>query len=67
VDRGELLTAQAGARVLPCSDKEVYRMAASGEIACVRVTDCMVRFDPDELEKWLASKRRLGMSRGGGY
>jgi excisionase family DNA binding protein len=64
---GRLMTAQEVARVVGRSDKEIYKMAACGEMPCVRITGRMVRFEPDDLEKWLASKRRLRMSRGEGY
>lgn len=57
---GCLMSAQDVARVVDCSDKEIYKMAACGEIPCVRITERMVRFDPGDLERWLASKRRLG-------
>lgn len=55
-----LMTAQDVARLLGCSDKEIYKMAACGEIPCMRITARMVRFDPDDLDKWLASKKRVG-------
>jgi excisionase family DNA binding protein len=55
-----LMTAQEVAQVVGCSDKEIYKMAACGEIPCVRITERMVRFDPSDLEKWLASKRQVG-------
>ena len=39
------------------SPKWVYRLAGEGRIPSVRLTDGTVRFAPDEIEKWIQSKK----------
>ncbi len=56
--KDRLLTAQEVAQLINASDTSVYKMALRGEIPCVKITARMVRFDQDEIEEWLESKKQ---------
>jgi excisionase family DNA binding protein len=43
------------ARVLDLSEKQIYKMAASGEIPSLRIASS-VRFDPHDFAKWLRTR-----------
>ncbi|HTF63924.1 MAG TPA: helix-turn-helix domain-containing protein [Edaphobacter sp.] len=48
------------AELLGVDDKHIYRMAARGQLPSFRVGSA-VRFDPQELAKWLRSKYPVGL------
>ena len=53
-----LLKVEQVAARLSCSDKAVYAMAARLEIASIRVGRRGVRFRSEDVEAYLASRRR---------
>ena len=40
------------ARILDVSIKKIYRMAANGQIPCLKISDS-IRFDPQDIAVWL--------------
>jgi excisionase family DNA binding protein len=52
-----LMTAQEVARVVGCSDKVIYKLAAQQAMPCIRITSRIVRFDSRDVAQWLASKK----------
>ena len=52
-----LLTAPEVAETLGIGESSVYRMAADNRIPHLRIGERRVRFDPDELERWLDDHR----------
>lgn len=53
----QLITASQLATVLACSKQTVYQRAADNEIPHVKIGG-LVRFDAEEIERWLESQRR---------
>lgn len=53
--RTEALRVRDVAQILGFSVQQVYRMAALGQIPCLRIASA-VRFDPEEFALWLKSK-----------
>ena len=53
-----LMTAKEVAELLNASDKVVYAMASRHELPSVKISSKMIRFDPEEIQKWLVSKKR---------
>lgn len=49
-----LLDVHAIAQLLSCSTRHVYRLADSGQMPRPRKLGALVRWDREELEKWLA-------------
>ena len=49
-----LLDVHAVAQLLSCSTRHVYRLADSGQMPRPRKLGALVRWDRQELEKWLA-------------
>jgi excisionase family DNA binding protein len=66
----EKLEARSGAmkvaelcELLGVDDKHIYRMAARGSLPCFHVGGA-VRFDPQEVAKWLRSKYGVAVADG---
>ena len=49
-----LLDVNAVAQLLSCSTRHVYRLADSGQMPRPRKLGALVRWDREQLEKWLA-------------
>jgi excisionase family DNA binding protein len=49
-----LLDVSAVAQLLSCSTRHVYRLADSGQMPRPRKLGALVRWDREELEKWLS-------------
>ena len=49
-----LLDVNAVAQLLSCSTRHVYRLADSGQMPRPRKLGALVRWDRNDLEKWLA-------------
>jgi len=49
-----LLDVNAVAQLLSCSTRHVYRLADSGQMPRPRKLGALVRWDREELEKWLS-------------
>lgn len=49
-----LLDVNAVAQLLSCSARHVYRLADSGQMPRPRKLGALVRWDREELEKWLS-------------
>ena len=49
----KLLTAKQAAEILGLSYPQVYRLAKSHALPCVRVGPRRLRFDPPQLRAWL--------------
>ena len=49
-----LLDVNAVAQLLSCSTRNVYRLADSGQMPRPRKLGALVRWDREELEKWLS-------------
>lgn len=49
-----LLDVHAVAQLLSCSTRHVYRLADSGQMPRPRKLGALVRWDREELEKWLS-------------
>lgn len=52
-----LLTVKEIAKLLQCSTYQVYRLTGQKRIPYLRVAGGAIRFDPDEIEAWLAKQR----------
>lgn len=48
----EALRVEEVARILDISVKQIYKMAAKGQIPSLKIANC-VRFDPHEVAAWL--------------
>ena len=48
----EALHVEDVARILNVSTKKIYRMAASGQIPCLKISHS-IRFDPHDIAVWL--------------
>jgi excisionase family DNA binding protein len=53
-----LLNVSEVARLLNCSRGSIYRAALKKEIPAVRIPGAGVRFDLDDLQAWIAAKKR---------
>jgi predicted DNA-binding transcriptional regulator AlpA len=51
----EALRVEVVARVLDFSVKQIYKMAAKGQIPSFKIANC-VRFDPHDIAVWLRSQ-----------
>jgi len=54
VEEVRLLDVNAVAQLLSCSTRHVYRLADSGQMPRPRKLGALVRWDREELEKWLS-------------
>jgi excisionase family DNA binding protein len=54
----KLLNATQVAQLLGCSRASVFEWAAQGVIPSVRVGGRLVRFEPQEISRWLEDRRR---------
>jgi len=50
--RKEALRVEDVARILDISSKQIYKMAAKGQIPSLKIANC-VRFDPHDIATWL--------------
>jgi len=55
-----LLKASIVAHRLGISVSSVYRLAARGEIPCIRIGPKLVRFDLMELKRYIRNRRKAG-------
>ena len=53
----EALRVEEGARILDVSIKKIYRMAAKGQIPCLKISHS-IRFDPHDIAVWLRGQSR---------
>jgi excisionase family DNA binding protein len=53
-----LLTVQQVAELLSVPAERVYRMVRGGELAAIRLGPASIRFDPEDLERWIAEHRQ---------
>jgi excisionase family DNA binding protein len=53
----EALRVEDVARILDISVKQIYKMAAKGQIPSLRIANC-VRFDPHDIAAWLRGQSR---------
>ena len=53
----QLLTDSELSELLVLSPRQVSTLAKKGLIPCIRLTAKEIRFDPDEIERWLDSCR----------
>lgn len=51
----EALRVEDVARILDVSVKQIYKMAANGQIPSMKIANC-VRFDPHDIAAWLRSQ-----------
>lgn len=51
----EALRVEDVARILDISVKQIYKMAANGQIPSMKIANC-VRFDPHDVAAWLRSQ-----------
>ena len=54
-EKTEALRVRDVARILDVSAKQIYKMAAKGQIPSMRIANT-VRFDPQEFAAWLRTK-----------
>jgi excisionase family DNA binding protein len=54
---GRLLTTREVAELLGLSPATVLRRWRSGELPGIRLSSNVLRFDPDEIDAWLADRR----------
>lgn len=52
-----LLTAEQVGELLNVAVAEVWRMARSGALPCIRLGHRTMRFDPDDVQKYIDNKR----------
>ena len=55
----EALRVEDVARILDISVKQIYKMAAKGQIPSLKIANC-VRFDPHEVAVWLRGQSCTG-------
>ena len=60
-EKTEALRVRDVARILDVSVKQIYKMAANGQIPSLRIANT-VRFDPQEFAFWLRTKSSMGSS-----
>lgn len=53
----KLMTVKQVMTFLSCSRTWVYDAAARGELPCLRLGS-MLRFDPEQIDEWLRSRRQ---------
>jgi excisionase family DNA binding protein len=58
-EKTEALRVRDVARILDVSAKQIYKMAAKGQIPSMRIANT-VRFDPHEFATWLRTKASMG-------
>lgn len=61
-----LIRAKEVAQMLGISRQQVYRMAASGQLPSVFVTDRSVRFRPESIEEWIREREHQRDNRAAG-
>ena len=61
VEKTEALRVRDVARILDVSVKQIYKMAANGQIPSLRIANT-VRFDPQEFAFWLRTKSSMGVT-----
>jgi len=54
----EALRVEDVARILDISAKQIYKMAAKGQIPSLRIANC-VRFDPQDVAAWLRGQSNM--------
>jgi excisionase family DNA binding protein len=59
----KFLTVDDVAEMLSLTRQRVYRMVRAGELPIVRVGTRAIRFDPEELARWVDDRRVAGASR----
>lgn len=57
-EKTEALRVRDIARILDVSEKQIYKMAANGQIPSLRIANT-VRFDPQEFAFWLRTKSSM--------
>ncbi len=60
-EKTEALRVRDVARLLDVSAKQIYKMAAKGQIPSLRIANT-VRFDPQEFAIWLRTKSSMGVT-----
>jgi excisionase family DNA binding protein len=60
-EKTEALRVREVARILDVSEKQIYKMAANGQIPSLRIANT-VRFDPQEFAFWLRTKSSMGVA-----
>ena len=60
-EKTEALRVRDVARILDVSVKQIYKMAANGQIPSLRIANT-VRFDPQEIAFWLRTKSSMGVT-----
>jgi excisionase family DNA binding protein len=55
----EALRVEEVARILDVSIKKIYRMAAKGQIPCLKISHS-IRFDPHDIAVWLRGQSSAG-------
>jgi excisionase family DNA binding protein len=60
-EKTEALRVRDVARILDVSVKQIYKMAANGQIPSLRIANT-VRFDPQEFAFWLRTKSSMGVT-----
>jgi len=60
-EKTEALRVRDVARILDVSVKQIYKMAANGQIPSLRIANT-VRFDPQEFAFWLRTKSSTGIT-----
>ena len=63
-EKTEALRVQDVARMLDVSTKQIYKMAAKGQIPSLRIANT-VRFDPQEFAFWLRTKASVNPIKAG--
>jgi excisionase family DNA binding protein len=58
-EKTEALRVRDVARILDVSAKQIYKMAAKGQIPSMRIANT-VRFDPHEFANWLRTRASIG-------
>lgn len=58
-NKKEALRVEELARILDVSIKEIYKLAAKGQIPRIKIANC-VRFDPHEIADWIKNQSRTG-------
>ena len=58
-EKTEALRVRDVARILDVSAKQIYKMAAKGQIPSMRIANT-VRFDPHDFATWLRTRASMG-------